>query len=878
MFKTIFSISFFVIAAIVALAGALLGRKKRWQLSAARLIFTLAATAISVLASIIIGRALGSALSDPLSVLITDTMPELSGVEELGAISSVLAASLIAPLLFYVLFTVLKLISGGLAIDLGYIFMRLNGDAADAEIERRLDAAERGIDDSEFILRRLKAERRLRTRRRMHKKELRATERNILGAVCGSICTLVIFIICLMPASGMITVASDVVPFIASTAIAEMSADIPDIVDDAADSAGVVTARALGGDAMYSAMTTHSLNGRSVKLANETKFISEFNDGFIASVLYVDDEESDEARKARRAELADAVIATKEPFEKTAIVSTLFAKMLPDAVDAWENDEAHTIPKPDVADDLMHILSHLKNTSEQTIKEDYATFVNIYALTLRADIATDADTMATYSNEEFTLGLMRELLANERFDDTVRSITEDQISETFTRIGAPKDLKGAYTTLTNGLYNALKTSAKQEDRAEYLKAQNTFVFDSVSLKLSPTAMDTFVMQELQQYKLSLPKKSEFKEFFAQTPIDLLLRDGTVVHEALSSQKQIEGFSHTVSYSAIKLSEEPVKNADTEAKLLMTAFSKMNEFVVLLNASKTADALKAAGVMLDAFADSETVGADNAKAFLTAILQSDKVYAQTGISKIKAVEVAEQIATSGDYAGALGAIANGISVLELSAKGRYTDNTVKELLLSSSKDTAGALKLFFTDYTLQNYGTSRRSAPYATELVGHLFDNLALSYESGIPAELLDLEAAAISDFFVILMHANETAEGNLAFGDDCVTGLSATSHTSRVLNSRIVSQTLVDAVYAGRTTATLNLLKMHTTLSASEESSLLAALNSEWQTAAAQTDELARTLISIASLSNCEVTLEGSEIVLVLPEVEEPEGDGEENI
>ena len=128
------------------------------------------------------------------------------------------------------------------------------------------------------------------------------------------------------------------------------------------------------------------------------------------------------------------------------------------------------------------------------------------------------------------------------------------------------------------------------------------------------------------------------------------------------------------------------------------------------------------------------------------------------------------------------------------------------------------------------------------------------------------------------MHANETAEGNLAFGDDCVTGLSATSHTSRVLNSRIVSQTLVDAVYAGRTTATLNLLKMHTTLSASEESSLLAALNSEWQTAAAQTDELARTLISIASLSNCEVTLEGSEIVLVLPEVEEPEGDGEENI
>ena len=375
MFKTIFSISFFVIAAIVALAGALLGRKKRWQLSAARLIFTLAATAISVLASIIIGRALGSALSDPLSVLITDTMPELSGVEELGAISSVLAASLIAPLLFYVLFTVLKLISGGLAIDLGYIFMRLNGDAADAEIERRLDAAERGIDDSEFILRRLKAERRLRTRRRMHKKELRATERNILGAVCGSICTLVIFIICLMPASGMITVASDVVPYIASTA------DIPDIVDDAADSAGVVTARALGGDAMYSAMTTHSLNGRSVKLANETKFISEFNDGFIASVLYVDDEESDEARKARRAELADAVIATKESFEKTAIVSTLFAKMLPDAVDAWENDEAHTIPKPDVADDLMHILSHLKNTSEQTIKEDYATFVNIYALT-----------------------------------------------------------------------------------------------------------------------------------------------------------------------------------------------------------------------------------------------------------------------------------------------------------------------------------------------------------------------------------------------------------------------------------------------------------------------------------------------------------------
>lgn len=876
MFKTIFSISFFVIAALAILIGALTGRKRRWQWSISRLIFTIAAAAISVLVSILLGRLIGSALSESIAVSATDVLPELAGVENLEAITSILAASLIAPIAFYVVFAILKLVSGGLALDLGYLLMRLNGDAADAEIERRLDAAERGIDDSDFTLRKLKAERKLKTRRRMHKKELKATDRNILGTLCGGAAALVLLLICLIPAAGMVTVANDVVPFIASTSLAEMSEDATDIIDGAADSAGVITVRALGGDAIYSAMTTYSLDGKSVRLQNETQFIAQFNDSFIASALSASEEDSKEIRAAQ----ADEVTATIEPFNNTTVIPSIFAELLPDAIDAWANDEAHTIPKPAAADDIMHILKHLENTSAKTIKEDYATFIRIYALALKAGVTEDADTMDVYANEEFSKGLLNELLKNDRFADTVKSITEDQISTVFTRIEAPKNLKGSYTTLTNGLYTALKNSAKQEDRAEYLKAQNTFVFDSVSLKISPSAMDTFVAIELQQYKLSLPKKAEFKEFFAQTPIDITLRDGTVVYECLTEQKQIEQYGYTVSLSAIKLAESPAKDSENESNLLATAFTKMNEFVILLNKENTVDAIKAAGPMLDALSRSETVGADNAKAFLAAILQSERIYNQTGISKIKAVEVAEQIAKTGNYTEALEAIANGVSILEGAAKGRYTDPAVKALLTGTSRDTAEAMELFFTDYTLQNYGTGQRSAPYATELVGHLFENIALSCENGISAEQIEVEAAAISDFFVILMHANDEAESNLAFGDGCVTGLSATSHTSRVLRSDIVSQALVDAAYAGKTTATANLLGMHTTLTESEQGDLLVALNSEWHSATEQTTELERTLISIASLSGCEVVLADGMITLV---VDEPAGDeiiegGEENI
>lgn len=878
MYKTIFSIAFFIFSALAVLIGVLRGRKFRWQLSASKIIFTVAATVIAMLASMLIGLGLGSILSDILADYLIESYPTLSELENLGDITTALAASLIAPILFYAIFPIVRALSGGMALDLAHLLMRLDGDAADAEIEKRLDAAERGVDESDYLLRKLQRERKTKNRRRIRKKEMRYNERNILGATIGGIFAFVLFCIYLMPATGMLTVANDVVPFLCDTAMIEADETLPEIIDGAANNAGAVTVRSLGGKALYSSMTTYSVDGKLAKLETETKFISKFNDSFIASTLPAPEDETDGARKARIDKEAQTLRESVQYFEDAKMIPALFSKILPSAVSEWESGEIYMIPKPAVADDLMYLLKYVKNTTAETVKDDYATFVNIYALVLENDIVSDADIMETYANEAFTLGLMSELYKNERFVGAANSITSEQISLVFDRIDAPKDLDGAFTDFINGLFAALKESSKQPDRAAYLKSQNSYVFDSVSLKVTSTALDTFVAQELQQYSLNLPKKSEFKQFVQETPIDLLLHDGTVSHECISSQEQIEKHSYTVSFSAIKLSEQPVEDGDAEAQLLATAFKKMNEFVTLLKGGKAAEALKAAGPMLDALADSKTVGADNTRLFLIAILQSDDVHSETGISKIQSIAVADRIAKSGNYTEALEAIANGVSIMEAASSGRSTEATVRNLLSAINEETSEVLKLFFDEFTLQNYGTGRASSEKATEFIGHLFDNVTLAYERGMSPEKIAVEAAAISDFFEIIMNANESASSNLSFGDNCVTGLSATAHTSRVLSSEIVSQTLVDAVYAGKTTATLNLLSMNTTLTESEQDALLAALNSQWQSAAAQTDELAKTLISIASLSNCEVTLEGSEIVLVLPEVEEPEVEGEENI
>ena len=869
MFKVIFSIAFFIFAALAVLIGVMKGKKYRWQFSVSKIVLTIMSAIIAMLVSSLLGLGLGKALAGALSSSLVDSIPEIKDVEGLSTMISAIIAGVAAPILFYAAFPIVKALSGSFTFDFAHLLMRLDGDAADAEIEKRLDAAERGIDDDEYLLQKLKKERRAKDRRRLRQKELRYTERNILGALCGGVFAFLLFCIYLTPLTGMITVADDVLPFLSVTPIGEVGETVIDVVDGAANNTGATTVRAIGGKALFSGMTTYSVGGKSISLEKETQFISDFNDSFIVSTNPSPEGELDEERIARNIKLADGLRRSAQSFREANVVPALFAKILPEAVSAWDNGEENLIPKPSAADDLMPVLECLKNTSESTVKEDYATLANVYALALENDLTNNTDPLKTYANETFTLGTMKELILNDRFVDAVTNITNSQVSKVFERIEVPKNLDGKHDEFLDGLYSALIASVTQSDRVTYLKVQNSYIFDSVSLKVTPTALDTFVAQEMQQFGAELPEKDEFISFVKETPVDILLPDGTVAHKTISTQEQLEQYSYTVSFASINLEPKPVNDGEKEAQLLTDAFGGMDEFVTLLDDGETVKAIKATGPMLDALADSEIFGTDNTKTFLVAILQSDEIYDETGISKLQSVSIAESIAKSGNYTEAMEAIASGVKILEAASDGKSTESAVRELLGSISADSAEALKLFFIDTTLLNYGTSWKSSAKAAELMGHLFDNMARASEEGLSPDKIAVEAAAISDVFTIVLNANSRAESNLAFGENCVTGLSAMAHTSRVLKSQIASQTLVDAVYEGKNVASVNLLRMHTTLTEDEQNALIGALNSEWQSAPEQTDTLAKTLISIASLSNCEVTISGNEVLLVVPDTEE---------
>lgn len=866
MFRVIFSIAFFIFAALAVLIGIMKGKKYRWQLYVSKIVLTIAAAVVAMLASSLVGLGLGAALSGLLSSSVSDTFPTLKDVENLRGIITAIIASLCAPLFFYAFFPIAKALSGSFTFDLAHLLMKLDGDAADAEIEKRLDAAEKGVDDSEYLLNRLKKERKAKYRRRIRQKEMQYTERNILGALCGGIFAFLLFCIYLTPVTGMLTIADDVLPILSATPIGEVSETVTDMVDGAANNAGATTVRALGGKALYSGMTTYSVGSKMSTLENETKFLSEFAEGFLTSPT---PEETDEEKAERNAKMAKVLRDSAKSFQSTNMIPAVFTKILPVTVNAWDNGEDTMIPCPDGIEDLMPVLECLKETSISTVKADYATLANVYALILENGLADSEDTLKTYANESFTQGALTELLSNESFVPAVTNITGQQISLVFKKIDAPQDLDGAYEDLLDDLFTTLNDSALQSDRVTYLKVLNAYAFDSVSLKVTPTTLETFVAQEIQQFGAALPSRDEFVQFVKETPLDILLRDGTVVHKCLTSQEQLEEYSYTVTYKSMELDANTVKDSETEAKLLTEAFSGMYEFVSLLDEGKTVEAIKAVGPMLDALADTETIGNDTAKLFLAAILQSDDVQDETGISRLQAISVAESIAKDGNYTEALEAIGNGVSVMEAASDGKASDEDVKALIRNMTASTAQTLKLFFTETTLRNYGTSVNSSFKATELIGHMLDNMALANERGITEEQLKIEAAAISDVFAVVMNANGYAESNLAFGDNCITGLSAMAHTSRVIQSEIASQTLIDAVYEGKNTATVNLLKMHTTLTEDEQNALLGALNSEWQSAPEQTDTLAKTLVSIASLSNCEVTISGNEVSLVVHETEE---------
>ena len=138
-------------------------------------------------------------------------------------------------------------------------------------------------------------------------------------------------------------------------------------------------------------------------------------------------------------------------------------------------------------------------------------------------------------------------------------------------------------------------------------------------------------------------------------------------------------------------------------------------------------------------------------------------------------------------------------------------------------------------------------------------------ETGMSDEQLERETAAVNKVMTMGMNAGDS--NGKAFGEGSVTGTSADQFVADIMASDVVSATVVEQVYGEGDDPQNDPLVSERTMTATEESELLTALNNQWASA---TDEqrgdeaYGRKLVSIAALMNVEVTLSADGVTKVV--------------
>lgn len=876
MFKVIFSVAFFLFAALSVLIGIKTGKKYRWQFSISKIILTLLAALIAMVVSALVGWALGKSFSGVLATSLIDSFPIFEGMEQINGVATVIVAGIVAPFIFYIAFPVSRAFANSFSFDLANVFMKLDGDATDAEIERRLDAAEKGMTEEEYLLSKLKRERKAKSRKRLRKEELRVTERNILGALVGGLMAFLLFCIYLVPATGLCTVVNNVTTILPLTSIGDTGETITTIADGAANNVGAVAVRSLGGNALYAGMTSCPIDGKFASLSTEADFIAKFSKGLELSAPPSEEEAvkelSEEELEIQNKKAADALRDAAKSFQKTTILPIIMADILPETVDDWRaNNEEALIPKPAIADKFDTILDQLKNTSVSTVKADFATFLNISAISVETGVANDEtlDSVTIFSNEEFARTTIEELLSNPRFAGSVAPLINNALSSSADKIGIPETIDKYYKDFLEEIYDAYAESSKKNNQASYLKRHVNSIFNEFAIRVTDTTAETFTSQAMQQFGGKLSKES-FKKFISESPFDIILPDGTVAHDTISSQEKLEQYSIIVTLKDIEVEPVSVSNVKNEADALAIALHNIQKFNDILDSDEEADttgaAIKALGAFIDALARSEHVGKDQANTILTAILQSKELNKRTGISNLQAADLAASITESGSYVESIEELGTSIEVMEMSSSGEPTVEQIKNLIKNVTPEIAEHLKKLFTTSVLERYDVSTSSSERIVELINYMIDNLLDAKERGISKDQLEKEATALSDMFEIIMGDSGDEKFNLAFGANSATGLTAQEFVDRTLASDIVSKSLVDAVYKGKPTYVIDPLKLSTKSTEEEQGDLINALNTAWKagsgSTSAELDQLKQELTSIASLLNCNVTVSNSGVSL----------------
>ena len=741
MFELIFLIAFAVIALLFVGIGVLKGRKYVWTYSAMKSVAVVAAAALSAVASVFLAKLLPQlVLKLPVLKKYADILQDMTVTRE--AIVA-LVAMIVAPLLFVILFLILKSILHAIVLRIAAKMAKKPVASEEEQTEEKPVKVKKG--------------------RKMRRAAIRAHGVNPLGMACGALCGFLICFVLLIPMVGFFTVADDAVRVVSAVVSNPAVKTVKEISDAANDSVGTKVVRTLGGEQVYSYLTTYSVGGEKVSLLEETEFFATAGEA-VAAV-----KDSD----VSRAEAANKIVAAKDAFRETALLPTVLPEALGAAVESWDNGEKFLgVAKPNFGESMNGIIDPtlrlFKDTDTQTLTEDVATVTQVLAVMVEQDAlkGIKENPFAIFENTELSTVIVYEILCNDHMSVWV----------------------GDVATFGIGMLG-----------------------DKVGADMSGVSMDTSSVSD---------KKAE-AEAIAQT---------------MGNAVEIMDY----------MEEHPSVDAQT---------------------------MRSIGTLLDSLAATEMAGQKNTDQVLIGLMSSEKVYSNIGFSKDEAQNLAGSInekAHVGGYAPVMNSLGQTVEVIQLSAKEdkntEEMDAKVEVLLQDLTPESAAVLQEVTSPTIMQNHGVPEKSAEPTSEMVSNMFGNLSEAKENGMSEEEYQKEAKATTDMLNLAMSAGKSENGT-TFGEGSSTGKSAEELLDTVLDSKVISQTMVETVYANGTEAepVMNPLNSGKNLQENEKQELLDALNNKWNQASEEektSTDYQNKYVAIGAMMNVPVQITNSGIVI----------------
>ena len=890
MYTVIFAIVTVLIAAAFVIVGLLKGKKFTWSYVALRGAAVILAAPLAVLLSWLLGHGLSGAvfgilratgLPGQFNQLVQETPAAIDAVQAL-------CVTLLAPVLFYVLFPVLRMILNKVAAILSRTIARVTVEP---------EACEEGESP----------------KKKNKNKELRVSGSNPLGMVLGAVCGLILCVVMMAPAVGTLRVTGDLVSAVAG------NGTLSTVVDATTENPATKTMRVLGGDLLYSGLTTAKVGEQKVTLTKETELLSATCRAVSAT----------KNREIDRATAAQAVRDAGVAFDESTLLPTVAPELLSAAGGHWEKGETFCgIKKPSLgkANRIIDpMLSLMAEADSQTFRTDVDSVVEILALLVEKDMLGQLKGNASgiLANKEVTTFILEELMNNDGMRPLVGSIADygiEVFAQKLQMCQHREDLYGSMITEATGMIAAgapaseemvpeepapevtapengepapapesaevesdqkepaaVKielTSEQTENPNQWLVEKYTALFDTYGLDVTEESIAVTADAAVLYFAEHSVTEEEMKAFFAQQTLSL--KNGTTF--VPDSAESVMANTLLVSSDQIHLHVENVKAEEisVEAHALAEVFSQMMSLTAEVKASgfSASNALKKMGTMLDILATTKSIGQEETKVLLTAMFQAGKMRSTVGFSVLEATQITQTMcANSGarGYTPLMESLSTTVEIVQKSSKNEKIDEHMNTLLADLTPESAAVLQAMAKPSVMEKHKVPARSAEASAELFSSMFGNLSNAKEAGMSDEEYQKEAKAATDMTNMAMNMSKSGNKQL-FGAEGATGVSANEYVGNILDSKVVSKTIVETVYAdGSDTPKIDPLNSQKNLKPEENQELLDALNSHWVNASEEekaSAEYRKNYIAIGAMANLEILITDGGITI--PEVNEP--------